>query len=91
MPIRFWGESAKKKDRTWLVKRPPSSANWILYQNMIRVWNLMFTPATLLVIAGLVLLSMGLLGPVAGTALVFCLILLAGYYLHFRPSLGSED
>ena len=51
----------------------------------------MFTPATLLVIAGLVLLSMGLLGPVAGTALVFCLILLAGYYLHFRPSLGSED
>ena len=36
MPIRFWGENPSQADvrPPWIVKRPPSSASWILYQNM---------------------------------------------------------
>lgn len=30
----------------------PSSAVWVLYRNIMRVWRYMFVPATMLVIGG---------------------------------------
>ncbi len=93
MPTRFWAEKAARKDRRWLVQRPPSSATWVLYQNMIRVWNWLFTPATWAVIAGLLSLAHAVFHPswiaVAGVAPL--LLAFARYYRHFRPTLGTED
>jgi hypothetical protein len=55
MPIRFWGENPSQADDRppWIVKRPPSSASWILYQNMVHVWSCQFIPATCCLITGL--------------------------------------
>lgn len=94
MPIRYWGESASPNRRRWLVCRPPSPANWILYQNMIRVWTWLFTPATLAVIAGLLALVYAVFEPPLIIWAVFA-VLAAVFYLiyHFllRPALGTED
>jgi hypothetical protein len=56
IPIRFWGENPARADERppWIVKRPPSSASWILYQNMIHVWSYQFIPATCCLVIGLV-------------------------------------
>jgi hypothetical protein len=47
--------------RGWLVARPPSSAAWILYQNMMRIWRNLSTVASLLVGVGIALLGYGAL------------------------------
>jgi phosphohistidine phosphatase SixA len=63
MPVRFWAESARTLDgarllkRRWLARRPPSSSLLVLHQNMIRVWNWIFTPATIAAVGGLALLA----------------------------------
>jgi hypothetical protein len=99
MPQRFWGERrATKRDhpsrRRWLVERPPSSAAWILYQNMMRIWNTRFTVASVLMVAGTALLGY------AALDVNFRLVLLAGppvmalllWWLWWsQPVLGSED
>jgi hypothetical protein len=58
MPRRFWGESPFGADKRpgWIVERPPSSASWILYQNMLHVWKRQFIPATYFLVTGLFLL-----------------------------------
>jgi phosphohistidine phosphatase SixA len=69
MPIRFWAESASgSTDRPpWIVARPPSGAHWILYQNMIRIWQWQFIPATFLALGGLFMLWSGVaLGAIEG-------------------------
>jgi phosphohistidine phosphatase SixA len=93
MPTRFWAEKAARKDRRWLVQRPPSSATWVLYQNMIRVWNWLFTPATWAVIAGLLFLAHAVFHPdwIVVAGIVPLLLFFAWYYRHFRPTLGTED
>ena len=55
MPVRFWGENpAQSDDRPcWIVERPPSSNLWVLYQNMLRIWEWQFIPATYCLILGL--------------------------------------
>lgn len=65
MPHPFWNETpAGFKNRpAWLVARPPSSARWILYQNMIRVWSWQFLPATYLAMTGLFLIGSACLLP----------------------------
>jgi phosphohistidine phosphatase SixA len=65
MPHPFWNETpAGFKNRpSWLVARPPSSARWVLYQNMIRVWSWQFLPATYLAMTGLFLLGSACLLP----------------------------
>ena len=95
MPPRFWAEVERKGGRTWLVERPPSSNVWVLYQNMMRVWNWMFTPATYCVLFGLVAIGYAVFKPkpllyfiIAIVALTVICIL---YYRHFRPTLGTED
>jgi phosphohistidine phosphatase SixA len=62
MPTRFWATAvAKRRRHSSVVERPPSSANLVLQQNMIHIWNRQFTVANLLVIAGFGLLALGTL------------------------------
>ncbi|MCL4298024.1 MAG: hypothetical protein KJ077_19935 [Anaerolineae bacterium] len=93
MPTRFWAEQAAKKERRWLVQRPPSSATWILYQNMMRVWNWMFTPATYAVVAGLLFLAHAVVQftPIIWGLVLFWVVVFAVYYRRLRPTLGTED
>lgn len=100
MPQRFWGERRPPERRLpalrgrWLVARPPSSAAWILYQNMMRIWRNLFTAASVCVGIGIVLLCYGALGlepwPAIGGGAVL-LLLVAGWIRWSRPVLGSED
>ena len=102
MPPRFWGEPDRPPNRDrqprWLVSRPPASASWILYQNMLYVWRWFFVPATSLSALGALLLGVALFQPprmrdalvilfpfVAGVAT------LMGYCIWRRPLLGVED
>jgi phosphohistidine phosphatase SixA len=54
MPRRFWSESSVASDSrpSWIVARPPSSALWILYQNMLHIWTWQFIPATYFLLVG---------------------------------------
>jgi hypothetical protein len=98
MPQRFWGETAagarRKRHRRWLVERPPSSAAWVLYQNMMRIWRNLFTVAAVVAFLGTALLSFAALrvdhrvviAASAATAVAL------GWWLRWsRPVLGSED
>ncbi len=98
MPKRFWGEKPPPKEPqqrpTWLVWRPPSSAVWVLYQNMMRIWRYLFTAATYAVLLGIFFLAVAvfkltnqliiLLIPVVG-------IMVFEYLIRTFPKLGSED
>jgi phosphohistidine phosphatase SixA len=98
MPIRFWSEGGSAGSTpNWLVMRPPSSAAWVLYQNMMRIWGNLFTPAMVLVFFGLVLLGLAVLRA-SLSAMVVCAILapvlsylLMKLYHVLGPKLGSED
>jgi hypothetical protein len=94
MPTRYWGEAFPgRRQPTWLVRRPPSSAAWILYQNMLHVWTFLFTPATVAVAIGLLALAYAALEPGWLEGLIASLVLLAFmvYALLRRPVLGSQD
>jgi hypothetical protein len=94
MPRRFWGESAPGSHRPrWLVRRPPSSAAWVLYQNMVHVWTFVFTPATVAVIVGLLALAYAAFEPTWAEGLGVGTLLLAVsvYALRRGPVLGSQD
>ncbi len=97
MPTRFWGEKPLpkkiKKRPKWLVWRPPSSAAWVLYQNMIRIWNYMFIPATFAVIGGLISLAYAVFRPswIFMVLASMVIILFGFYYQHFRAKIGTED
>ena len=105
MPSRFWVErrpprrdgnwSAKvsRRRQQWLVRRPPSSTAWVLYANMMRVWRWLFTPATVCGGLALAVPAVVLMKP---PWWVFLLTLLPvaltfGWWVWFRPVLGSED
>jgi phosphohistidine phosphatase SixA len=106
MPSRFWGDTRPqpgrrfwvfgprtRKRRRWLVARPPSSSAWILYQNMLRTWNYLFTPASVAAVLGLALLGYGALRPTGWTWLpIGAAVLTTATACHrFRPVLGSQD
>jgi phosphohistidine phosphatase SixA len=102
MPTRFWGEKPPPKNPakrpTWLVWRPPSSALWILYQNMMRVWRYLFTGATCSVLLGLMFLAYAVFKPCGLSetvwfvgVVIFGLIIFWIYYRRFGPKLGTED
>jgi len=95
MPSRFWSESppTRRLRPHWLVCRPPSSRTYVLYQNMIRIWQRLFLPATFFVMAGI-----GLLGYVAlglswwqGLIAGAIALLVTGWYFISGPRLGTED
>jgi phosphohistidine phosphatase SixA len=98
MPTRFWEETPPKdpeKRPKWLVWRPPSSALWVLYQNMMRIWRYLFTGATCAVILGLLFLAYAVFKP--KEPFVFVGISIAGaivfaiYHRIFGPKLGTQD
>jgi hypothetical protein len=100
MPERFWGErqtptgKLRRRRGSWLVARPPSSAAWILYQNMMRIWRNLFTLASGFVGVGLGLLGYAALrlGPWSSAAVGFGILLVAALATWWsRPVLGSED
>lgn len=62
MPTRFWATAvAKRRRRSSVVERPPSSANLVLQQNMINIWSRQFTVANFLVVSGFGLLAWAIL------------------------------
>jgi phosphohistidine phosphatase SixA len=100
MPVRMWPSprpSSRRLPRGF-VQRPPSSAAWVLYQNMMRVWSNAFVPATVLRGAGALLVTIALARPrddlgwiaavVTVVALVGCTWLIA---YAARPKLGVSD
>ena len=101
MPRRFWSARAKHKDEwnpRWPVMRPPSSAQWVLYQNMMHVWFWLFVPATWLVFLGMVSLAYGVFQPPWPWSGALFLFLLSGVSLAFPiyraflgPQIGSDD
>ena len=94
MPTRFWAAGSRGGTPGWIVERPPSSSVLVLFLNMIRVWNLLFTPATLALVGGLLGLALAafhfdpadyaIAVAVAGT-------IAAGYVRWARPRLGTND
>jgi hypothetical protein len=97
MPSRFWVERPQLSGRdprgTWLPHRPPGSSAWVIFRNMQRVWFALFTPATLLVAAALVVLALPLLrlGLIGQLLLASAAVAYVGLVHWFRPVLGSED
>jgi hypothetical protein len=100
MPDRFWGERRPQPDALfrrgggWLVQRPPSSAAWVLYVNMMRVWRGLFTSATACVVTALGVLSVTVLHLGWLQLLLIALpatLVVALLVYWFRPVLGSED
>ncbi|MET9078614.1 hypothetical protein ABZX95_42310 [Streptomyces sp. NPDC004232] len=99
MPERFWGEQrgaggGHSLRPRWRVARPPSSAAWVLYQNMMRVWRYLFTTATVLTASGIALLGYSALGIPAWLAIVLVLGLGAvvrAWTWWFWPVLGTQD
>jgi hypothetical protein len=110
MPNRYWTSHARRlrlrrlsrwPRGRWLVERPPSSAAWVLQQNMMRVWNRLVVPA--ICTLGLALSVFALLvlaNPRTGRDLMqlepFVVLALAvalvGAYLRLsRPRLGVQD
>jgi phosphohistidine phosphatase SixA len=101
MPRRFWGQRPPPKKVTkrprWLVWRPPSSASWVLYQNMMHIWFYLFTLATGAVMVGLLFLAFAVFKPCGWFRLLFVVVVAIGslafwwYYRHFGPRIGSDD
>lgn len=73
---------------------PPSSAAWVLYVNMMRVWRGLFSTAIGCVVTALAVLA-GTVLHVGWLALTAIVLPAAGstalLIYHFRPVLGSED
>jgi phosphohistidine phosphatase SixA len=98
MPQRFWrhGNSRKHCSPKGYLARPPSSAVWLLYQNMQRTWRLLFVPACWaaglgvgsFVVARTEPSDVSMLAVISGLALA----LLAAFWGWWsRPTLGVED
>jgi phosphohistidine phosphatase SixA len=98
MPVRFWPSPRSSADLPrGFVARPPSSASWVLYQNMMRVWFNAFIPATLLGGAGAIAITVALARPHELWWLAVALSIvavLAVTWLAWReatPKLGVSD
>lgn len=101
MPTRYWAQSARPSRAWWLAERPPSSAAWVLYQNMTRTWKWLVVPAiyalgvALLAFAVLVLADPKKLDDLVRLnwiLIALAILLLAVFYVvAFRPRLGVKD
>jgi phosphohistidine phosphatase SixA len=99
MPVRMWpsqrGPSSTRP--RGFVLRPPSSAAWVLYQNMMHVWFKAFVPATLLGAGGAIAVTAALAAP--RRAWWIAVVLSIGVVLAItrfiwraaRPNLGVSD
>ncbi len=102
MPTRFWssglpGAYSIIDGKKYHVLRPPGSDVWILYQNMLRVWNRAFLPGTVLAAAGIALITLAFADPdgywwLGGSAIIALVVAFsAGSYFWARPRLGVND
>jgi phosphohistidine phosphatase SixA len=99
MPPRFWGILRGRKEDavSKVLRRPPSSAVWVLYQNMQRIWRLLFVPATYAAAVGIVGFAAARIEPSATTALIIfsaaavVVTLTAWWGWRSRPILGVQD
>jgi hypothetical protein len=98
MPVRFWPSPRSSTGLpSGFVLRPPSSAAWVLYQNMTRVWYNAFIPATVLGGAGAIAVTVALIHPDQFWWLAVALSIaavLAFTWLIWRkaaPNLGISD
>jgi hypothetical protein len=108
MPVRFWGSRAPRTpdpdswkrehpSPDWLIRRPPSSSAWVLYQNMMRIWNYTFIPAVWLTGAALITLCQSIMRLrritdwwVVLVGALFALLVLV-WTRASRPRLGAQD
>jgi hypothetical protein len=105
MPVRFWESSARRSRlrstsrARGIVRRPPSSAAWILQQNMVRVWNWLVRMAMIMLGLALSAFSilivvkpsnLGDLGRPVAAIIVFG-VLAYGYLGLARPHIGTQD
>jgi phosphohistidine phosphatase SixA len=80
-----------------VLVRPPSSALWVLYQNMQRTWRLLFVPATYAAAVGIVGFALGRIEPSTITALIIfaaaasVVAITAWWGWRSRPILGVQD
>lgn len=64
MPKRFWSSDPPDNAKdSGFIARPPGPDTWVLYQNMIHIWDMLFVPATVWAGIGVTLLLVGLLQP----------------------------
>jgi hypothetical protein len=113
MPPRFWGilpprtqddpadvpqdRRGAQDDLPKILRRPPSSAVWVLYQNMQRTWRLLFVPATYAAAIGIIGFAAARIEPSAKTAVFFfapataLVALTALWGWRSRPILGVQD
>ena len=95
--------SVTRRFRRETLRRPPSSANRILQQSMVCVWERQFVPATTTVLLGLALLALAAFLPdheyrmlPVGKAATFAGVLVVGALVRkvivsSRPALGVQD
>lgn len=98
MPRRFWrsGQGGRRRLPSGFLERPPSSAVWVLYQNMQRTWRLLFVPASwaagigvgTFVVARTEPSDLSWLPVLSGLALA---VLTVCWGWLSRPTLGVED
>lgn len=80
-----------------VLRRPPSSAVWVLYQNMQRTWRLLFVPATYAAAIGIVGFAAGRIEPSTITARIIfaaavAVLAITGWWgWRSRPILGVQD
>ena len=101
MPIGFWGsefdDGRRRRRPRGFVQRPPSPASWVLYQNMMRVWNHAFIPATAIGGLGTVTVVIALARPQGlwwagvAAAIVAVGLLTWAVWIVARPVLGVGD
>jgi phosphohistidine phosphatase SixA len=99
MPRRFWRilGGGKADALSKVMRRPPSSAVWVLYQNMQRTWRLLFVPATYAAAIGIVGFAAGRIEPSTITALIIlaavvAVLAISGWWgWRSRPILGVQD
>lgn len=107
MPVRFWESSARRSrlrprsssGARGPVRRPPSSAAWILKQNMVRVWTRLVVGA--MIILGVALAAFSILLVVKprnygdlgrpGAAIIVLGVLAFGHLVLARPQIGTQD
>ena len=97
-PVRFWPSSRPSEELPrGFVARPPSSAAWVLYQNMIRVWFNAFIPATLLGAGGAIAITVALAQPgrfwwlAVALSIAAVLVVTSLVWRKAKPTLGVSD
>jgi hypothetical protein len=104
MPVSFWPSPRPSKRRPskrrlhrGFVRRPPSSAGWVLYQNMMWIWGTGFIPATCLTGLGAVAVIVALARPTGIWWLAVVLAIAASSAMTWliwfitKPNLGVSD